>query len=110
MSYCFTMLPGRKNILKLFKLCANNYSNTQEPKKVVSGIRKFIPIKCGWTDFIWENHFMLNMQKLSVDKKTGLMYHGYDESRQQKWADKTTGRSPNFWARAMGWYGMGLVD
>ena len=50
------------------------------------------------------------MQKHAVDKKTGLLFHGYDESRQQKWADKTTGRSPNFWARAMGWYGMGLVD
>lgn len=50
------------------------------------------------------------MEKNSVDKKTGLMYHGYDESRQQKWADKTTGHSSNFWARAMGWYGMGLVD
>jgi unsaturated rhamnogalacturonyl hydrolase len=50
------------------------------------------------------------MEKNSLDKKTGLLYHGYDESRQQKWADKTTGRSPNFWGRAMGWYGMGLVD
>jgi unsaturated rhamnogalacturonyl hydrolase len=50
------------------------------------------------------------MEQHSIDKKTGLLYHGYDESRQQKWADKTTGRSPNFWARAMGWYGMGLVD
>lgn len=50
------------------------------------------------------------MEKNSVDPKTGLLYHGYDESRQQKWADKTTGRSPNFWGRAMGWYGMGLVD
>jgi unsaturated rhamnogalacturonyl hydrolase len=50
------------------------------------------------------------MEKNSLDKKKGLMYHGYDESRQQKWADKTTGHSPNFWARAMGWYGMGLVD
>jgi unsaturated rhamnogalacturonyl hydrolase len=50
------------------------------------------------------------MEKKSIDKKTGLLYHGYDESRQQKWADKTTGRSPNFWARSMGWYGMGLVD
>lgn len=50
------------------------------------------------------------MEQHSVDTKTGLMYHGYDESRQQKWADKTTGRSPHFWARAMGWYGMGLVD
>jgi unsaturated rhamnogalacturonyl hydrolase len=50
------------------------------------------------------------MEKHSLDTKTGLMYHGYDESRQQKWADKMSGRSPNFWARAMGWYGMGLVD
>ncbi len=55
-------------------------------------------------------HQFILMEKNSVDKKTGLMYHGYDESREQKWADKTTGRSPNFWARAMGWYGMGLVD
>ena len=44
------------------------------------------------------------------DLKTGLLYHGWDESRQEKWADKSTGRSPNFWARAMGWYGMALVD
>ncbi|HUS03037.1 MAG TPA: glycoside hydrolase family 88 protein, partial [Chitinophagaceae bacterium] len=50
------------------------------------------------------------MEKFSRDTKTGLMYHGYDESRQQKWANKTTGLSPNFWGRAMGWYGMGLVD
>ncbi|WPQ66533.1 glycoside hydrolase family 88 protein [Chitinophaga sancti] len=50
------------------------------------------------------------METNSRDAKTGLLYHGYDESRQQKWADKTTGRSPNFWGRAMGWYGMALVD
>ncbi|MBP1650544.1 MAG: glycosyl hydrolase family 88 [Bacteroidetes bacterium] len=50
------------------------------------------------------------METNSRDAKTGLLYHAYDESRQQKWADKTTGRSPNFWGRAMGWYGMALVD
>jgi unsaturated rhamnogalacturonyl hydrolase len=44
------------------------------------------------------------------DPKTGLYYHGWDESKQQKWADKTTGLSPNFWSRSMGWYGMALVD
>lgn len=44
------------------------------------------------------------------DGKTGLLYHGWDESKNEKWADKQTGRSPNFWARAMGWYGMALVD
>jgi unsaturated rhamnogalacturonyl hydrolase len=44
------------------------------------------------------------------DGRTGLLYHGWDESKQEKWADKQTGHSPNFWARAMGWYGMALVD
>ena len=47
------------------------------------------------------------MEKHARDEKTGLLYHGWDESRQQKWADKTTGRSPAFWGRAMGWYAMG---
>ena len=44
------------------------------------------------------------------DPKTGLLYHGWDESKQQQWANKETGTSPHFWARAMGWYGMALVD
>ncbi|MEO8415784.1 MAG: glycoside hydrolase family 88 protein [Ginsengibacter sp.] len=50
------------------------------------------------------------MEKNARDIKTGLLYHGYDESRKQEWANKQTGLSPNFWARAMGWYGVGLVD
>lgn len=50
------------------------------------------------------------MNHYARDKKTGLLYHGWDESRQQKWADPKTGLSPNFWGRAMGWYAMALVD
>jgi unsaturated rhamnogalacturonyl hydrolase len=50
------------------------------------------------------------MEKYTRDPKTGLLYHGWDESKLQKWANKTTGQSPNFWSRAMGWYMMGLVD
>ena len=50
------------------------------------------------------------MERHSRDDKTGLLYHGWDESRQQRWANPQTGRSPNFWGRAMGWYAMGLVD
>jgi unsaturated rhamnogalacturonyl hydrolase len=53
--------------------------------------------------FIW-------MEKHARDAKTGLLYHGWDESKKEQWANKTTGNSPNFWARAMGWYGMALVD
>ncbi|RXM41462.1 glycosyl hydrolase family 88 [Chryseobacterium sp. CH21] len=55
------------------------------------------------------NQFDL-IQKHLLDKKTGLLYHAWDESRQQQWADKKTGLSPNFWSRAMGWYGMAMVD
>ena len=46
----------------------------------------------------------------TFDPKTGLFYHGWDESRTQPWANKTTGTSPNFWSRAIGWYAMALVD
>ncbi len=42
--------------------------------------------------------------------KTGLLYHGWDESKQERWADKQTGLSSQFWARAMGWHMMALVD
>ncbi|HVE56925.1 MAG TPA: glycoside hydrolase family 88 protein [Pyrinomonadaceae bacterium] len=60
-----------------------------------------------WNDianqFVWmENH--------ARDPKTGLLYHGWDESRQQKWANKETGLSPHVWGRAMGWYAIALVD
>ncbi|MFZ1532931.1 MAG: glycoside hydrolase family 88 protein, partial [Chitinophagaceae bacterium] len=55
------------------------------------------------------NQFIL-MEKHAMDKKTGLLYHGWDESKEQKWANKTTGQSPNFWGRSLGWYGMALVD
>ncbi|MDR4954342.1 glycoside hydrolase family 88 protein [Chryseobacterium sp. ES2] len=55
------------------------------------------------------NQFDL-IQKHLLDKKTGLLYHAWDESRQQQWANKETGLSPNFWSRAMGWYGMAIVD
>jgi len=50
------------------------------------------------------------MEKHARDEKTGLLYHGWDESRQQRWANPETGQSPNFWGRAMGWYSMALVD
>jgi len=46
----------------------------------------------------------------TYDPKSGLFYHGWDEAKEQVWADKTTGASPNFWGRAIGWYGMAVVD
>lgn len=53
---------------------------------------------------------IIDAHKYLYDTKTGLYYHGWDESRQQKWADPATGLSPNFWSRSIGWYMMAIVD
>jgi len=50
------------------------------------------------------------IQSKATDPKTGLLYHGWDESKQMPWANKETGNSPNFWSRSLGWYVMALVD
>lgn len=52
----------------------------------------------------------ITIEQKTRDAKTGLLYHAWDESRQQLWADPETGCSPHFWGRAMGWYCMALVD
>jgi unsaturated rhamnogalacturonyl hydrolase len=53
---------------------------------------------------------ILLIEQHSRDLKTGLLYHGWDESRVQRWANPVTGCSPHFWGRAMGWFAMALVD
>ena len=51
-----------------------------------------------------------NVRTLLFDEEKGLAYHGFDERREQPWADSATGRSGNFWLRSLGWYAMALVD
>ncbi|WP_281635871.1 glycoside hydrolase family 88/105 protein [Flavobacterium marginilacus] len=46
----------------------------------------------------------------TFDKKTGLYFHAWDESKKMPWADSKTGTAPHIWLRALGWYGMALVD
>jgi unsaturated rhamnogalacturonyl hydrolase len=46
----------------------------------------------------------------SRDPRTGLYFHGWDERREQFWANRDTGTSASFWSRAMGWFAMSLVD
>lgn len=55
-------------------------------------------------------HMFENVVRIMKDPKTGLYYHGYDESREMYWADPKTGLSRNFWLRAIGWFAMALVD
>ena len=44
------------------------------------------------------------------DPKTGLMFHAYDESGASTWADPATKHSAEFWCRAIGWFGMTLIE
>ncbi|MEC0311135.1 glycoside hydrolase family 88 protein [Paenibacillus lautus] len=55
-------------------------------------------------------HQLLLVERRTRDRKTGLLYHGWDEAKEQVWADPESGRSPHFWSRAVGWYAMALVD
>lgn len=55
------------------------------------------------------NQFII-CAKHTYDAKTGLYYHAWDESKRQRWANKETGQSPNFWGRSIGWWFMALVD
>ncbi len=51
-----------------------------------------------------------HVRRAMRDDATGLYYHGWDERCLEKWSDPRTGCSPCFWARAMGWFAMALVD
>jgi unsaturated rhamnogalacturonyl hydrolase len=53
---------------------------------------------------------LILIEERTRDPRSGLLYHAWDESRQQKWADPITGRSPHFWGRAIGWFVMAIVD
>jgi unsaturated rhamnogalacturonyl hydrolase len=66
---------------------------TGDPAIVADVIRQF--------DFVHSN---------LRDAQSGLLYHGWDESRAERWSNPESGCSPNFWGRAMGWYAMALVD
>ena len=46
----------------------------------------------------------------TLDPKTGLNRHAYDETRNTFWADKETGLSQHCWARAQGWFTMALIE
>lgn len=56
------------------------------------------------------SHQIIALEQRVRDPVTGLLYHAWDESRQQRWSNPATGSSPHFWGRAIGWYVMAIVD
>jgi len=61
-----------------------------------------------WFDVV--AHQIIHIYGKTLDAETGLLYHAWDESREQRWSNPETGQSPHFWSRAMGWYVMAIVD
>ena len=58
-------------------------------------------------------HQIFLMDDHMKDPKTGLYYHGWDDSYyepKQPWADEQTGLSGQFWSRAVGWYAVAILD
>lgn len=55
-------------------------------------------------------HMLIVTNELLLDSTDGLHFHACDLSQNASWANDRTGRSPNKWLRATGWYMMALVD
>ncbi len=61
----------------------------------------------------WYDEAVFQLQEVykhTLDPKTGLVYHAWDESKEQRWCQPETGQSKHFWSRGTGWYMMALVD
>lgn len=52
----------------------------------------------------------LLMQEKTRDEESGLWYHAYDYERKADWADKDTGRAPEFWGRSIGWVPVAVLE
>ncbi len=61
-----------------------------------------------WFDVVTRQ--ITTVYEKTLDPESGLLYHAWDESKEQRWCNKETGQSKHFWSRAMGWYMMAIVD
>ena len=55
------------------------------------------------------NQLKITYQR-TLDPKTGLNRHAYDETLDAFWSDNETGLSQHCWGRAQGWYSMALIE
>lgn len=60
-----------------------------------------------WDDIVLQ---FRTIDSITRNKTTGLLVHGFDETKEEPWADPVTGASPNVWSRAMGWYFIALTE
>ncbi|KAH6984232.1 glycosyl hydrolase [Ilyonectria sp. MPI-CAGE-AT-0026] len=88
------------------------------------GISNSFQTKCGWMGFTWQtlttpggriswDDILLQYKLIDThtrNETSDLHVHGWAETDKAPWADPTTGRAPNVWGRALGWYFMSLVE
>jgi unsaturated rhamnogalacturonyl hydrolase len=83
----------------------------------LDGLYMAQPFRCAYATLA-DQHAIFNdvrsqfahVRHVMRDGASGLYYHGWDESRSERWSNPQTGCSPCFWGRAMGWFMMALVD
>ena len=75
------------------------------------------PLQMMFAEYFGEEYFYDNAVKQALlmyenmqDKKTGLLFHAWDDSKEVEWADKETGLSSEVWGRAIGWYVVATLD
>ncbi|KAI1433604.1 cell wall glycosyl hydrolase YteR [Xylaria sp. CBS 124048] len=60
-----------------------------------------------WDDIALQYHLI---EAHTRNTTTGLLVHGYDESKMAVWANPITGAAPLVWDRADGWYFLSLLE
>jgi len=53
---------------------------------------------------------IIGMHTYLLKGNSGLLYHGYDETKQARWANPETGMAPEVWSEGLGWYALILVE
>jgi unsaturated rhamnogalacturonyl hydrolase len=83
----------------------------------LDGLYMALPFQCAYAEVVGDEALTDDVKRQFQhvratlrDARTGLYYHGWDESRRERWANPTTGCSSQFWGRAMGWFVMALID
>ena len=98
--------------------CGNFWHKAIYPNQIwLDGVYMSLPFMAEYAVIKQDENIILDIQRqleniclLMRDDKTGLYYHGYDETKSIFWADRKTGCSKNFWLRSMGWLCAGLAD
>lgn len=53
---------------------------------------------------------LIGMYQHLAKADSGLLYHGWDEDKDARWANPETGMAPEVWSEGLGWYALILVE